>query len=40
MLYMDNGPIAKSRVFENVMDCLGVKVATKKFTSNWLARNV
>lgn len=28
MLYMDNGPIAKSRVFENVMDCLGVSVAT------------
>ena len=28
MLYMDNGPIAKSRVFQNVMDCLGVKVAT------------
>ncbi len=28
MLYMDNGPIAKSRVFQNVMDCLGVRVAT------------
>ena len=28
MLYADNGPIAKSRVFQNVMDCLGVKVAT------------
>ncbi len=28
MLYMDNGPIAKSRVFQNVMDCLGVKVVT------------
>lgn len=28
MFYMDNGPIAKSRVFQNVMDCLGVKVAT------------
>ena len=28
MLYMDNGPIAKSRVFQNVMDCLGVKVTT------------
>jgi hypothetical protein len=28
MLYMDNGPIAKSRVFQNVMDCLGIKVAT------------
>jgi len=28
MLYTDNGPIAKSRVFQNVMDCLGVKVAT------------
>ena len=27
MLYMDNGPIAKSRVFHNVMDCLGIKVA-------------
>ena len=27
MLYMDNGPIAKSRVFQNVMDCLGIKVA-------------
>ena len=28
MLYMDNGPIAKSRVFQNVMDCLGVQVTT------------
>ena len=28
MLYMDNGPIAKSLLFQNVMDCLGVKVAT------------
>jgi hypothetical protein len=28
MLYTDNGPIAKSRVFQNVMECLGVKVAT------------
>lgn len=28
MLYTDNGPIAKSRVFQNVMDCLGVKVVT------------
>jgi hypothetical protein len=27
MLYMDNGPIAKSRVFQNMMECLGVKVA-------------
>ena len=26
MLYTDNGPIAKSRVFQNVMECLGVKV--------------
>jgi hypothetical protein len=28
MLYLDNGPIAKSRIFHNVMDCLGIKVAT------------
>ncbi|MBV8883723.1 MAG: IS481 family transposase, partial [Chroococcidiopsidaceae cyanobacterium CP_BM_RX_35] len=28
MLYMDNGPIAKSRVFQNVMDCLDIKIAT------------
>lgn len=28
MLYMDNGPIAKSRVFQNVMECLGVEVRT------------
>lgn len=28
MLYMDNGPIAKSRVFHQVMDYLGIKVAT------------
>lgn len=28
MFYMDNGPIAKSQVFQNVMHCLGVKVAT------------
>ncbi|MEL7039253.1 MAG: IS481 family transposase [Cyanobacteria bacterium J06592_8] len=28
MLYTDNGPIAKSQVFQNVMDCLGVKVVT------------
>lgn len=28
MLYTDNGPISKSRVFLNVMECLGVKVAT------------
>ncbi len=28
MLYMDNGPITKSRVFQNVMDCLDVRVAT------------
>jgi len=28
MLYMDNGPIAKSRVFQNVMDYLGIKVVT------------
>lgn len=26
MLYMDNGPIAKSQVFQNVMDCLGVEL--------------
>jgi hypothetical protein len=25
-LYLDNGPIAKSRVFQMVMDCLGVRV--------------
>jgi hypothetical protein len=28
MLYMDNGPIAKSRVFQSVMECLGVEVRT------------
>ena len=28
MIYTDNGPIAKSRVFQNVMDCLGIKLAT------------
>lgn len=28
MLYMDNGPITKSRLFGNVMDCLGVKIMT------------
>ena len=28
MIYTDNGPIAKSQVFQNVMDCLGVKLAT------------
>lgn len=28
MLYMDNGPISKSRVFLNVMECLGIKVMT------------
>ena len=28
MIYMDNGPIAKSRVFLNVMECLGIEVAT------------
>ena len=28
MLYLDNGPIAKSRVFQNVMEYLGVKVVT------------
>jgi hypothetical protein len=27
-LYLDNGPVAKSRVFRNVMDCLGVRVMT------------
>jgi hypothetical protein len=27
-IYMDNGPIAKSRIFRNVMECLGVKVMT------------
>lgn len=25
-LYLDNGPVAKSRVFQNVMECLGVRV--------------
>lgn len=25
-LYMDNGPIAKSRVFQRVLDCLGVRL--------------
>jgi len=28
MLYMDNGPIAKSQVFQNVMESLGIKLAT------------
>ncbi|MDJ1185875.1 IS481 family transposase [Roseofilum sp. BLCC_M143] len=28
MLYMDNGPIAKSQIFANVMECLGVQVKT------------
>ena len=28
MIYTDNGPIAKSQVFQNVMDCLGIKLAT------------
>ncbi len=28
MIYTDNGPIAKSHVFQNVMECLGVKLAT------------
>jgi transposase-like protein len=28
MLYMDNGPVAKSRVFHNVMDALGVVCQT------------
>jgi Integrase core domain len=28
MLYTDNGPIAKSRVFQNVMEYLGIKVVT------------
>ncbi len=28
MLYTDNGPIAKSQVFQNVMECLGVRVKT------------
>jgi hypothetical protein len=25
-IYMDNGPVARSRVFQNVMECLGVRV--------------
>lgn len=28
MIYTDNGPIAKSQVFQNVMECLGIKLAT------------
>lgn len=28
MIYTDNGPIAKSRVFQNVMECLDIKLAT------------
>ncbi|WP_083890048.1 DDE-type integrase/transposase/recombinase [Crinalium epipsammum] len=28
MIYADNGPIAKSRIFQNVMECLGIKLAT------------
>lgn len=28
MIYTDNGPIAKSHVFQNVMDCLGIKLAS------------
>jgi hypothetical protein len=27
MIYTDNGPIAKSHVFQNVMECLGIKLA-------------
>jgi len=27
-IYLDNGPVAKSRVFKNVMACLGVQVMT------------
>jgi hypothetical protein len=27
-LYLDNGPITRSRVFQNVMECLGVRVMT------------
>jgi hypothetical protein len=27
-IYLDNGPVARSRVFQNVMDCLGVRVMT------------
>lgn len=27
-LYLDNGPVARSRVFQNVMECLGVRVMT------------
>lgn len=27
-IYMDNGPITRSRVFQRVMDCLGVRVQT------------
>jgi hypothetical protein len=28
MIYTDNGPVTKSRVFHNVMECLGVRVVT------------
>jgi hypothetical protein len=28
MIYTDNGPIAKSQIFQNVMECLGIKLAT------------
>jgi hypothetical protein len=28
MLYTDNGPIARSRVFQNVLECLSVKLVT------------
>jgi hypothetical protein len=28
MIYADNGPITKSRIFQNVMSCLGIKLAT------------
>jgi hypothetical protein len=28
MIYTDNGPIAKSHVFQNVMECLGIKLAS------------
>lgn len=27
-IYMDNGPVSRSRVFQNVMECLGVRVMT------------
>jgi hypothetical protein len=39
MIYMDNGPIAKSRIFQTVMEYLGVKVVTHLPNSKDKRRN-